>query len=149
MKSNSFTTSIEVSKSPQEIFNRIINDVAKWWGGKDLEGSTNKLNGEFTIHHPGAHYSKQELIEAIAGEKIVWVVTDSTLYWLTGDQHEWTNTKLLFDISGSGDKTIVHFTHEGLVPEMECYAQCSQGWTTVIKEYLYHFITEGRAHFLL
>jgi hypothetical protein len=40
MENKSFTASIEVSKSPQIVFRSITNDVAKWWGGKDLEGKT-------------------------------------------------------------------------------------------------------------
>ena len=39
-----FTATIEVSKSPQEVFNSITNDVAKWWGGKDLKGNSITLN---------------------------------------------------------------------------------------------------------
>jgi hypothetical protein len=47
----------------------ITNDVSKWWGGKDLEGESIKLNDEFIINHPGAHYSKQKLVEVVAGKK--------------------------------------------------------------------------------
>jgi hypothetical protein len=144
MTNNSFTAKIEVSKSSQDVFKNITNDVAKWWGGKDLKGKTTKLNDEFIINHPGAHYSKQKLVEVIADKKIVWLVTESKLDWLKKDQHEWTNTKMIFEITTKGDKTVLHFTHEGLVPEKECYALCNEGWSTVIKNYLLNFITEGK-----
>lgn len=149
MANKSFTTTIEVTKPPQDVFNHITNDVAKWWGGRDLEGSCNKLNGEFIIQHPGAHYSKQKLVEVIPGKKVVWLVTESTLYWLEKDKHEWANTKMIFEITIKGDKTVLHFTHEGLVPEKECYQMCEKGWNMVIKDYLFHFITDGKPHFLL
>jgi hypothetical protein len=77
-----YAVTIAVSPSPQEAFNRITQDVAKWWGGQDLTGSTQKLNDEFIINHPGAHYSKQRLVEVIPNGKVVWLVTDSALYWL-------------------------------------------------------------------
>src|SRR5579872_6791677 len=64
MKNESFTTTIEVSKPPHDVFIHITDDVAKWWGGKDLEGNSRKLNDEFIIHHPGAHYSKQKLVSS-------------------------------------------------------------------------------------
>jgi len=54
---------------------------------------------------------------------------------------------MIFEISTKGDKTIIHFTHEGLVPEKECYAMCERGWTTVIKDYLYNLITYDKPHF--
>ena len=52
----SFTTTIEVAKSPQEVFN-CITEVTNWWS-EDFEGSSKQQNDEFTIHHPGQHYSK-------------------------------------------------------------------------------------------
>ncbi|MFA6084622.1 SRPBCC family protein [Mucilaginibacter sp.] len=145
----SFTVAITVPNSPQEVFNRITDDVAKWWGGPDLTGSTQKLNNEFIIHHPGAHYSKQQLVEVTPNEKLVWLVTESTLDWLKKDKQEWKNTKMIFELTTKDDKTMLHFTHEGLVPEKECYALCHDGWNTVIKDYLFHLLTENKSYFLI
>ena len=147
MENKNFMAMIEVSKSPQKVFRNITKDVAKWWGGKDLEGSSVELNDEFIINHPGAHYSKQKLVEVIPNKKIVWLVTEGTLYWLQNDKHEWTNTKMIFEITTKGDKTILHFTHEGLVPEKECFEKCSLGWSMVIKDWLFQYITDGKPHF--
>ncbi len=137
-----YSATIEVAKSAQDVFN-YINDVSKWWS-KDFEGSSSKLNDEFVICHPGAHYSKQKLIEVIPGKKVVWLVTDSELDWLEKDKHEWTNTRMIFEITANEDKTVLHFTHEGLVPEKECYARCEQGWNMVIKDRLFNFITDEK-----
>ncbi len=143
MQNKSYTTTIEVAQSPQFVFKCITNDVAKWWGGKDLEGNSAKLNDEFIINHPGAHYSKQKLIEVIPDKKIVWLVTESKLNWLQKDMNEWTNTKMIFEVTTKVDKTVLLFTHEGLVPEKECYAKCEQGWNMVIKDWLFNFIATG------
>ena len=144
MENMSFTATFEVSKSPQIVFKSITHDVSKWWGGKDLLGNSTKLNDEFIINHPGAHYSKQKLVEVIPDKRIVWLVTESTLDWLQKDKHEWKNTKMIFEIVPGEDKTILHFTHEGLVPEKECYDMCHKGWTLVIEDYLFNFITSGK-----
>jgi len=142
----SYTTTIEVAKSPHDVFKSITADVARWWGGQDLEGDSTKLNDEFIINHPGTHYSKQKLVEIIPDKKIVWLITESTMSWLK-DPTEWANTKLIFDITSKVDTTVLHFAHEGLTPEKQCYARCSEGWDTVIKDYLLNFITYGRPHF--
>jgi hypothetical protein len=139
---DSFTTAIEVAKSSQEVFNS-IKEVPKWWS-KDFEGSSSKLNDEFIIHHPGRHYSKQKLVEVIPNEKIVWLVTEGTLHWLQTDKHEWTNTKMIFELRTSNGKTILHFTHKGLVPVKECYEMCSKGWSMVINDWLFNYITNGK-----
>ena len=56
----SFTTTIEVAKSPQDVFNH-IKEVKKWWS-KDFEGHSRNLDDEFIIHQPEKHYSKQKLV---------------------------------------------------------------------------------------
>jgi len=142
MKNENYAATIEVAKSPEEVFD-CITRVTNWWNKEDFAGESAKLNDEFAIHHPGAHYSKQKLVEVIPGRKIAWLVTDSTLDWLEKDKHEWTNTKMIFEISADNGKTILHFTHEGLVPEKECYAMCETGWNLIIKDWLLHFITYG------
>jgi hypothetical protein len=142
MKNKNYMATIEVASSPQDVFNH-INDVTKWWS-KDFEGSSTKLNDEFVICHPDRHYSKQKLIEVIPDKKVVWLVTESKLNWLEKNKYEWTNTKMIFEITTKGDKTLLHFTHEGLVPEKECYAMCEQGWNMVIKERLYNFMTNTK-----
>ena len=54
---------------------------------------------------------------------------------------------MIFEIARKGNKTILHFTHEGLVPEKECYALCHEGWNAVIKDYLFNWITYDKPHF--
>jgi hypothetical protein len=146
MTDKSYTTAIEVAQSPQDVFNR-LKEVSKWWGGNDLDGESTNLNDEFSITHPGAHYSRQKLVEVVSDKKIVWLVTESTLFWLEKDKHEWKNTKMIFEITTKGGKTVLHFTHEGLAPERECYAKCERGWNMVIKDWLFNFITSGIGHF--
>ncbi|HET6990555.1 MAG TPA: SRPBCC domain-containing protein [Bacteroidia bacterium] len=144
----SFSATIEVTNSPQDIFKRITIDVAKWWGGKDFSGRCINLNDEFIINHPGAHYSKQKLVEVIPGKKLVWLVTESNLGWLK-NQEEWTNTKMIFEISPKNYSYLLQFTHEGLTSEKESYVRCCEGWNMVIKDWLYTLIMYGKPHFEL
>ncbi len=141
-----YTATIVVAKPPHDVF-KSLSDVSKWWGGKDLEGSTTRLGDEFTITHGDVHYSKQRMVELIPDQKIAWLITESRLAWLERDKHEWTNTRLVFEITPNGDGAVLRFTHEGLVPGNECYARCADGWNTAIKDWLFRFITDGTAHF--
>jgi uncharacterized protein YciI len=148
MTDKSYHAAIEVSKSPDEVFQSITKEVPNWWGGREYTGCSIKLNDEFIINHPGAHYSKQKLTEVVQNKKIVWWVEESKLNWLR-TQDEWTNTRMIFEITHTGYSTILHFTHEGLVPEKESYDTCSKGWNLVIKELLFDFIVNGKPHFVL
>jgi uncharacterized protein YndB with AHSA1/START domain len=148
MPDDSFHTTIELPRSPGEVFRCITAELPKWWGGEDYSGSSSKLNDVFIVNHLGAHFSRQRLTEVIPGKRVVWQVEESKLDWLR-DQEEWTGTRMVFELAGKGEGTVLRFTHEGLVPEKQCYERCSEGWTQVITEWLYQLIVEGTAHFEL
>jgi hypothetical protein len=141
MKKQDYNASITVNATAQEAF-KTINSVSKWWTA-DLVGSSQKLNDEFTVRFDDIHVSKQKLIEVIPNEKVVWLVTDSSLNFVE-DKHEWTNTKISFEISNQGDKARINFTHFGLVPNVECYDGCVKGWDYFIKGSLFKLLTEGK-----
>lgn len=142
MENKSYTVTIELAKSSQEVFDA-INDVTNWWS-KDFEGKSTNLDDEFIINHPNAHYSKQKLIEVIPGKKVAWLVTESQLNWLKNNRQEWTRTKMIFEITAKDDKTELRFTHEGLTPDKECYTMCEKGWDLIVGDWLLHLITTGK-----
>ncbi len=141
MTASNYTTAILVDNTAAEAFNA-INNVRGWWQG-EIEGSTNKLNDEFTYRMEEIHFSKQKLVELIPNEKVVWLVTDSKLNF-TKDKSEWTGTKIIFEINEISNKTQVRFTHLGLVPAIECYGGCSGAWEQLIQQSLFSLITTGK-----
>ena len=141
MSTSNFTTVILVDESPAEVFNA-INNVRGWWQG-EIEGGTDKPDGEFDYRMKEHHYSRQKLVESIPNEKIVWLVTDSELNSFE-DKSEWTGTKIIFEISPVNNKTQVCFTHVGLVPAFQCYGACSGAWEQLIQKSLFSLITTGK-----
>ena len=141
MNKQDYTASIAVNATPQEVFKK-INSVTKWWT-EDIKGSSQQLNDEFTVRFGDVHVSKQKLVEVIPDKKVVWLVTGSKLNFIE-DESEWTGTKISFELSNDDDKTQIHFTHIGLVPEVECYRDCTRGWDHYIKKSLFKFLTEGK-----
>ena len=136
MKKQDYNIDITVDATAHEAFN-CINSVTKWWT-ENLEGSSQKLDDEFSVRFGDVHYSKQRLVEVVSGKKVVWLVTDSKLNFLK-DKHEWTNTKISFEISTQNNKsdsyqTKIHFTHIGLVPEIECFDACLNAWSNISGE---------------
>ncbi|MDB5111956.1 MAG: hypothetical protein JWR67_3070 [Mucilaginibacter sp.] len=141
MNNQDFTTAFLVDQTPQEAFDA-INNVRGWWTER-VEGNTEKLNDEFSVQFWDVHYSKQKLIEVIPDNKVVWLITESKLTFIE-DQEEWTGTRIVFDITKAGDQTEVRFTQLGLVPEIECYTDCSNAWNGYINNSLKDLIITGK-----
>jgi hypothetical protein len=79
------------------------------------------------------------LVEVIPGKKLVWLVLDN-FFNFTEDKSEWKGTKVTFEIS----KTEIHFTHQGLVPQYECFNLCSNAWGSYINGSLRSLIETGK-----
>lgn len=142
MNTKDFTTTILVDQTPAQVFNA-INNTRDWWSG-EISGGTNKLNDEFTYRYKDFHLSKQKIVEMIADQKVVWLVTESSINYAE-DKNEWAGTKMIFDITKQGDKTQLRFTHMGLVPAIECFDSCSNSWSQLIQDALFNLIVTGKS----
>ncbi len=140
MEKNDFTTSIVVDQNATTAFKAITNFRA-WWS-EEIEGTTGQLNESFFYHYQQVHLCKCKLIELIADKRLVYLVTDNQ-FSFTNNKTEWIGTKLIFEIIPEGKQTKIVFTHEGLVPEYECYAVCHDAWTSYIQGSLHSLITTG------
>ena len=135
MKSQSFAYSFTTSKQINEVFTHLINPQNWWVGlfGETIEGGSNHINDEFSFRAgDGVHYSNQKLVELVTNKKVVWLVTESNLTFLKNTD-EWAGTKICFDVENERDKTKVTFTHQGLIPQIECYGGCSSAWTQYLQ----------------
>ena len=141
MRTTDFTTTFSVEQTPREVFNAIKN-VRGWWS-EEIEGNTANLNDVFVYHYKDAHKCKVKLIEVIPDKKVVWLVMDNH-FSFTKDKTEWTGTKMSFEISQKDNKTVLRFTHLGLVPDYECYDICTDAWGNYIKNSLRDLITKGK-----
>ena len=141
MNRQNFTTTLLVDQSPLAAFNA-INNVRGWWS-EEIEGSTDKLNDEFTYHYEDVHRCKMKLTEVIPGKKVVWQVLEN-YFKFTKDKSEWTGNKIIFEITEQDGKTQIRMTQEGLVPEYECYNICKDAWTNYIQNSLRNLIVTGK-----
>lgn len=140
MNERSFTTTISVDRTPEEVFNA-VNNVRGWWSA-GIDGPTEKLGDEFTFQVPGVHRSLMRLTEVVPDEKVVWLAVDNHIAFVE-DPAEWNDTEIHFDISERDGKTELRVTHVGLVPEFECFDACSRGWSFYIGESLRDLLTTG------
>lgn len=140
MISRSYTRTLSLDRTPQQVFDAVCN-VTAWWT-INVEGSTRAVGDEFTVQFGDVHLTKQLITEAVPGKRIVWLVTESHLPWLK-DMEEWKGTTIVFDIAAGPKGSQLTFTHDGLTPRVECFEQCEKGWDYFIGTSLLQFITEG------
>jgi hypothetical protein len=144
MSGPNFRTSFTVSQSPAVVF-AAINDVRGWWtGDPGIKGATDKLGAVFTYQYGDLHFTKQKITEFIPGKRVAWLVQESRLSFVK-DEKEWDGTSITFDIAKKGNKTEVRFSHVGLVPEFECYGDCSSAWGYYVKGPLVKLIKKNGA----
>lgn len=141
MQDQDFTTTLLVDQTPKAAFDA-INNVRGWWS-EEIDGNTNKLNAVFNYHYEDVHRCKIKIIEMIPNQKVVWLVEEN-YFKFTKDKTEWTGTKIIFDISKVGNQTQIKFTHQGLVPEYECYNICKDAWGNYINNSLRNLIETGK-----
>jgi len=141
MSNQSYSVTISVDQSPKQAFEAIRN-VRGWWS-EEIEGSTAKVGDEFKYHYQNLHTCTMKLVDFVADKRIAWLVTDN-YFSFTEDKTEWKGTKVVFDIAKKGEKTEIRFTHEGLVPDYECYNVCSDAWGSYIRGSLKSLIATGK-----
>ena len=140
MTTKGYTTSFTVDQSPEQVFDA-VNNVRGWWSG-DIQGRTDMLGGEFTYRYKDLHDTTQRITEWVPGKRVVWHVVDSHINFVK-DKTEWNDTDIVFEIDRKQDKTELRFTHQGLVPEVECFGQCSNAWGSYINGSLRKLIATG------
>ena len=135
MANQNFQYSFTTSKKIDEVFTHLI-DPKNWWVGlfsETIAGKSHLINDEFSFRAgEGVHYSNQKLIERVVNKKISWLVTESNLSFLK-NTNEWAGTKICFDLEKEGNNIKITFTHDGLMPQIECYDNCSSAWTQYLQ----------------
>lgn len=141
MKNKDFSTTLTVNASLKQTFDA-INNVRGWWS-ENIEGETDKLHNEFRYHYQDVHRATMKVVEMVPNEKVVWYVVDN-YFKFTQDETEWKDTRIVFELIEKEGTTILTFTHQGLIPDYECYQICHDAWTHYIQDSLKNLIITGQ-----
>jgi uncharacterized protein YndB with AHSA1/START domain len=138
---DSFTATVLVDQSPEEVFAAIV-DVRGWWS-ENIDGRTDLPGEEFTYHHQGLHRCTIRVTEMTSPTRLSWQVVDN-YFNFTDDVTEWNGTEMSFDVVRTGLQTEIRFAHLGLVPAYECFDVCSNAWDFYLRTSLRALIRTGK-----
>ena len=140
MEQKDYTASIRVNTDARAAQNA-ISKVPEWWTA-GYTGNSEKPNDVFTVTF-GETFVTFKGTEVVPNKRIVWKVTDSYLHF-QNDKKEWNDTEIIWEITSNDNSTVITMTHAGLVPEVECYENCREGWNFYIRESLFKLLTEHK-----
>jgi hypothetical protein len=135
-----YTREIVVSTTPTEAYKALTTGFKEWWT-TDCNPVTD--TGDIITFKFGPSYWVMRTNNLVPAKLVELECTEahhvhdglpSTIL------SEWKGSKLIWEILKQDEKTKIVLTHEGLVPSLECYEVCEQGWdyffVNSLKQYL-------------
>lgn len=138
MSGRSYSTDILTSARPESVYDAITKHIDEWW--TELSNQALQVGDQLIVRFERTTSWVMTVSEALPSQSLVWKVAEANhdLEGLTtGD--EWTGTTIMWTIAGNNAGSKVTLTHDGLVPELQCYEICESGWghfLTSLKSYL-------------
>jgi hypothetical protein len=143
MKEQSYQSSFIAHIPPKEAFEK-ISRVSEWWA-KNFEGTSQRPDDVFTVRFRSGDMFQAKVTEMLPDTKIIWEFIDAYQGWVKNST-EWIGTKIMWEVTPQKEGVEVTMTHVGLVPELECFAQCTKSWHYLMQESLFQFLNEGKGH---
>jgi len=114
-----------ICSSPDAVLDalRTTEAISAWWGpasGSATEGGT------FRASFGGDRYH-DIVVTSFEPHRVVWTSAAAPHH-----NGEWEGTTMVFELAPKGEGTELSFRHAGLTPQLECYGNCSAGWTQVL-----------------
>lgn len=142
-----FELMLEFDAAPETVYAAIGSHEgpAAWWTRFAQMGEGVGALHDFQF--PGAgFFAKMKVVAMEPPVLVEWECVDSRHPPETGwsDLSDWVGTSLRFEITPSEHGgTLLHFTHIGLNPALECYAECESGWIYYLGQSLKEYVETG------
>src|SRR5574341_1457498 len=123
---------IDIKASPKRVYAALATQAGlrNWWTADSV--AEEKVGGKAEFGFDKRSMVFRMKVEALeSGKRVVWSCH--------GDHPEWNGTKLIWDISREGGKTILRFTQSGWKSISDFCATCNTTWGELmyrLKNYL-------------
>ncbi|WP_246125377.1 SRPBCC family protein [Exilibacterium tricleocarpae] len=146
MVKESYQRSISVAATPADAYQALTTGYEHWWTstqGKSFNQVGDRIRFTFP---PNASYWTFEAKKLTPGKLVELECVEA--YHIIVDKPEaskieWLGTRTTWAIEPTGNKTDIHFTHEGLIPALHCYDVCKAGWDMFFVDSLQSYLNTG------
>ncbi len=124
---NHYQQSLVIEADPATVYTALTTrEGLRGWWSEDCDGSFSEGD---TIHFRfGANHKDLRIETLEPNREVRWVCTGAYMVKFSGGE-EWLGTQIVFRLTPDGaGRTRVDFEHRGLVPALQCYGLCSDGW---------------------
>jgi len=139
-----YTSEITVTNTPEAAYLALTTGFDKWWTSDCNQIS--ETGEEITFRFGSTYWvmrannlvpDKFVELECIEAHHIHDGLPSSIL-------NEWKGSKLKWEIQKQDEKTKIVLVHEGLMPSLECYEVCEQGWEYFFVNSLKQYLDTGK-----
>lgn len=138
-----YYASMTTAVSQEVAFKAVAEQMSDWW--TPMSAQFLSIGDQAKTDFGGESYWVFKALELDSYQRIVLQCCEAN-HIHQGEavdmREEWLNTQLHFEFTPFGEKTVIKFTHKGLVPTLNCYGVCKAGWDhyilTSLKNYLEH-----------
>ena len=127
MSGQGYSTEIVISAKPETVYEAITKDIDKWW--TELSNQALQVGDRLVVRFEKTTSWVMTVSEAFQDRSLVWKVAEANhdLEGIT-KKDEWKGTTIKWKIVENETGSKVTLTHQGLVPELECFEICQAGW---------------------
>lgn len=141
---NHYQQSLVVEANPAAVYAALTTaEGLRGWWTQDCDVQT-KLGGSIKLRF-GPNHKEMRIERLEPGREVRWLCTGAHI--AVGElthRDEWVGTQLVIHLTPQGNgRTRLDFEHIGLLPALECYSLCSDGWRHFLGS-LQQFAKSGR-----
>ncbi|MEE9438028.1 MAG: SRPBCC domain-containing protein [Saprospiraceae bacterium] len=144
----SYSKVLLVNAKPTLVFKAITVEIDKWW--TVYSNKTKKTGDKLSVKFGENTFKTMKLTKVILNQVIHWKVEQANID-IKGlsRKNEWVGTTIKWEIEKNKNGSKINFTHQGLIPEFECYNACEGGWDYFLNS-LADFLNKGKGtpHFI-
>ena len=144
MKNKSYEAEIKISASPEAVYHALTSQIDKWWTESSNEAG--QVGDKLVVSFEKTTCWQMIVTEASKNQLLVWQVLQA-YHDLENiaKKDEWKGTTIRWEILATNAGSKLMLTHQGLVPELQCYEICQSGWHYFLGS-LKGFLETGKGH---